>query len=126
MSKVLMGAIAKSGKVEATYRYTVFGATKVGTKSDGWPSAVTDAAAALVAAADAEAGDFGAVVSVQVYTAITDPDGAPGFSAPGELVDITFAPSSTPASVRVGDDETIPESIATARDAFKAAVQAAL
>jgi len=126
MAKTLMGAIARNARVEATFQFDLFGATKVGRKEKDWPQAVLDASAALVKAADDAAGAHGTVVQVQVYTVLTDPDGHPGFSAPGELIDVKFAPGATPTEVRVGDDEVVPTAIATARDAFKAAVEAAL
>lgn len=126
MSNVLMGVIATPGRIEATYRYTVFGATKTAVKKTDWPEEVQTAAAALLSVCDSEAGAVGTVVQVQTYTAITDPVGYPGFSAPGECLDITFQPGNSPAGVRVGDDEVVPTAIATARDALAAAIEAAL
>jgi hypothetical protein len=124
MASTLMGATISTGYIEAVYQYTAFGAVKVGTKASGWPPEVTAAATALLSATQAEAGEVGTVVKVQIYSPITDPQGAPGFSAPGEQLDVTFQAGNSPQSVRVGDDEVVPATIAAARNALKTALQA--
>lgn len=126
MTKTLMGAVISPGKIEATYRYAAFGAVKVARKEDGWPDAVVAQAAAFLADIDAEAGALGAVVKVQIYTPITDPQGHPGFSGPGECIDIEFAPGNSPPQLRIGDDEVVPAKIAADLVALKAAIEGAL
>ncbi len=124
MASTLMGATIAAGSIEAVYRYEAFGATKTTTKSTGWTSAVAAAATTLLSATQQAAGDAGIVVKVQIYTPITDPQGSPGFSGPGEQVDVTFRPGNSPEATRVGDDEVVPPAIASARDALKAMLQA--
>ncbi len=124
MTSTLIGAVISAGRVEAVYKYAAFGTEKQTTKAAGWTSAVTTAAAALLSATQAAAGDAGPVAQVQVYTPLTDPDGSPGFSLPGEMIDVTFRQGNSPAQVRVGDDEVVPTEMAVARDALKAAIEA--
>ncbi len=126
MAKELRSVIVSTGFVQAEFIATAYGATKTVTQSSGWSSTVTAAAAALLAVAQAGAddGDLGYVAQVQVYTPLADRQGSPGFSAPGEFLDITFQQGNAPPSVRVGDDEVVPEDLAAARDALKAAVAA--
>lgn len=136
MAKNLTGIVMNSGKLIAHFNVTAFGATKVGTKEaslsaavpGAWAEPVRTAAAAHLAAcqAEADAAELNStIVQVQLYTAINDP-GYPPFSMPGEVIDVMFQPGTAPGSMRIGDDEVVPEAIATTRDALKAAVQAAL
>jgi hypothetical protein len=125
MAKELMGTVVTKGKIEATYRYNIMGATKTDRKEKDWPAGVREAADQLLNVAQTLAGDVGKVQSVQLYTAATDPEGT-AYSGPGELVDIAFMPGASPASVRIGDDEAVPAELAQAREAFKSAVAAAL
>jgi hypothetical protein len=88
-------------------------------------SRLTEAATALIDACDAETVELDDVVQAQVYTAISDPAGAAN-AAPGDCVDVTFRPGATPQQLRAGEAAAVPAAIATARDAFKTAVEAAL
>lgn len=124
MTKTLMGAIAGKAGVETTFQFIAFGARKVAVRADDWPPSVLEAASALIAACDQETPDLDDVVSVQVYTPLTNPTGT-AFCDPGDIVDVTFRGGSV-TRVRVGDDEVVPLPVAAARDAFKAAVTAAL
>lgn len=125
MAKQLMGAVVSRGKVDATFEFEIAGSKKTSRKDKDWPADVRAKADALMAAAQAVAGDLGTVASVQVYSPATDPDGT-DMSAPGDLVDIQFRPGSSPQGVRIGDDEAVPAELAAARDALKSAVAAAL
>lgn len=124
MAKTLIGAVATKSGVSAWYRDTSLGTTDHGTEGP-WPQTVRDAADALIAACDAETEELDDVVQVQVYTAISDPAGAAN-ADPGDCVDLTFRQGSTPAQLRAGEAAAVPDAIATARDAFKAAIEAAL
>jgi hypothetical protein len=124
MSKTLIGAIATKGNVSAWYRLTALGSTQDLSTQGPWPQAVRDAANALIAACDAETEELDDVVQVQVYTAISDPSGAAN-ADPGDCVDVTFRQGSTPQQLRAGDNAAVPDAIAAARDAFKAALEAA-
>lgn len=115
--KTLMGAVAHSGRIEAVHRNDL---GVVGHKSSDWPGDALDAADGLVQACATVLA--APVKSVQVYTAITDPDGT-AHSAPGALVDVTLTAGGT---TRIGDAGAVPEGIATARDTLKAAIETAL
>lgn len=121
MASILMGAvIVVDGQTTATY-YNDEGA--VNTKSSDWPQDVTDSSASLVASCQAQLPQYGTVSSIQVYTKITDPDGFPPYSAPGQVVDVYFG---SPQYVRLGDTAAVPDDIAKNRDLFKLAVETAL
>jgi hypothetical protein len=125
MSKTLIGAVATKSGVNAWYRLTALGASQDLSTEGPWPAAVTTAALALIAACDAETEELDDVVQAQVYTTISDPSGAAN-ADPGDCVDVTFRQGSNPALLRAGEAAAVPDAIATARDAFKAAVEAAL
>lgn len=114
----LIGAVVTADTVTASY--AADGAIVV--RSDGWGSAVMDAAAALMAAAAITASPS-LVDQVQVYTAASDPDGTE-FSAPGEIVDIKFAPGASRPGTRHGAEAPAPIALAQARDALKSALNA--
>lgn len=126
MAKTLIGAVATKSNVHAWYRHEM---EEHGTEDKAyegpWPQSVRDAANALIAACDATTQELDDVVQVQVYTAISDPDGCANADA-GDCVDVTFRQGANPPQLRAGDAATVPAAIATARDAFKAAVEAAL
>jgi len=126
MAKELMGAVVRKTKIEATYRFDFMGAVKVAKKEADWPAEVLALGVALIAACDDLTPDLDDVIEVQIYTTITDPDGNPPFSDPGDVVDVAFTPNSSPRSARVGDDEVVPAEVAAARDALRTAIQAAL
>ena len=120
MTKTLMGAVLKpGGQISATYQFTAFGATKVGKKETGWSTETKDALTAFLAACES---DLGVITEAQIYAPITDPIGYPGFSGPGECIDLTYTPNNDPPQIRIGDDEVVPVEIAEARDAIKAAI----
>ena len=125
MPKTLIGAVATKSGVSAWYRLTALGSTQDLSTEGRWPQAVHDAATALIAACAAETAELVDVVQGQVYTAISDPSGAAN-ADPGDCVDVTFRPGSTPAQLRAGEAAAVPGTVAAARDAFKAAVEAAL
>jgi hypothetical protein len=125
MAKTLIGAVATKSGVNAWYRLTALGSTQDLSANGPWPQAVTEAATALIDACDAETVELDDVVQAQVYTAISDPAGAAN-AAPGDCVDVTFRPGATPQQLRAGEAAAVPAAIATARDAFKTAVEAAL
>lgn len=125
MAKTLIGAVATKSKVQAWYRLDAFGSTQDLSTEGPWNQTVRDAADALIAACDAETAELDDVVQVQVYTSISDGDGA-AHADPGCCVDVTFRQGSTPENLRAGDTAAVPAAIATARDAFKTAVETAL
>jgi hypothetical protein len=125
MPKTLIGAVVTPGKVFAYYRLETLGATEDRAHEGPWPDAVLDAAAALIAACDGETEDLDDVVQAQIYSAVTDPGGT-AHADPGDIVDITFRQGAIPEQLRAGQGAAVPETVATARDALKMALQAAL
>ena len=124
MSNILMGAVVTvDGPTTATYYIEEGGQKTVATRSSDWPQDVVDTAASLVTACQNELAGSGPISFVQVYTVITDPDGAPPYSQPGQVVDVYF---SAIQSVRFGQTAPVPDDVAKSRDAFKLAVQSAL
>ncbi len=125
MAKTLMGATIRAGRIEAQFKFPAFGADQVSTKREAWPQDVVNAAGALLAVCDAQTPELDDVIQVQIYTPVTDPEGAAN-AGPGECVDINFRPGSAPEHVRCGDAAAVPAEVAAARDALKAAISAAL
>lgn len=118
MPRTLTGAVISGDSITATW-------IEDGTPGSGagpWGAAVTDAASDLQSAVDAEFGEPAAVV--QVYTAASDPDGTPN-ADPGDIVDAWDGANGNP-DMRFGLSAAVPNAIATARDAFKAALAAAI
>jgi len=121
MPKTLLGAVVSIDGIDAIYLFTAPGATQTLRKTGGWPTEALSIAADLLAAFADAAGGLGAVRSVQVYTALTNPDPGDGLS-PGDLLDVTVAGSSGPVVLRVGDQQPVPPALAAARHAFRSAV----
>ncbi|HEY9078839.1 hypothetical protein [Magnetovibrio sp.] len=119
MAITFWGGIATKSKIEATSEWASVDGTikKVQRKESGFSTASETARDDLIAAADALTPDLDDVKQVQVYSAVTDPETG------GALVDISFKNGT---SMRIGDDEAVPAALATARDAFIAAVTADL
>ncbi|MEQ9416651.1 MAG: hypothetical protein RJQ08_03810 [Salinisphaeraceae bacterium] len=118
MAKTLTGAVLTVDSI--TVSYTEDGVPGV---DDGpWSSSVTTAATTLRSAVATALGSD--ADRVQVYTAASDPDGAEN-ADPGDIVDAWDGGGGNP-DMRFGDEEAVPDAVATARDAFKSAVEAAL
>jgi len=119
MSKTFWGGVATKAKIEVTYEWVSTDGTvsKVKRKDTAFTTASETARDTLIAAADALTVDLDDVKQVQVYSATTDPETG------GLIVDVQFKNGD---SMRIGDDEVVPVDLATARDAFIAAVTADL
>lgn len=114
MAKELMGCVLKGIQIEATFRVVVLGESSVKNKSKDWSYGLVEQGKKLVKLCDDLTPEVGDVIGVQLYTEITDPLGG------GVCVDLLFKDGTMH---RV---ENPPESIATARDEFKAALAAEL
>lgn len=128
MAKELRNIILTGSKIVAEFNYPSGNGTKPAKKETGWSQTVKDAAVALKLAAAAEADRIGGVIAVriEVYTPLSDDAGAPGFTEPGDIIDIKFRDIDSPSETRIGDDEVVPEDLAAARDALRVAVLADL
>lgn len=122
MSKELRSATAhRDGRIEAVYDRESLGAVTPAAKRSEWPQETMASAKALIAAADGLSKEDPDVVQVQVYGVISG--GPTDHAAAGELVDVTFSGN---LFQRAGESAPVPSALASARDAFKTAVMAAL
>lgn len=119
--------ITAAGAITAQYDLEIGGKTSIKSKTVGFSEDAVAAGAAILEAATTLYDGVGTVTLVTCYTALSDPAGNPPFSAPGECVDIkALDDDAQEIGDRWGDNEVVPDDIVTARDAFKAAVQASL
>lgn len=113
--------------ITAQYDLTIANKTDIKTKTTAFSADAVSAGQAIVAAAQALYDGVGTVTKVTCYTTLSDPGGSPPWSGAGEQVDIAaLDDSGAEIGAPWGDDERVPPEIASARDAFKAAVQACL
>lgn len=119
--------ITSAAAITAQYDLELAGKTSIKSKTTGFPDDVVKTGANMLAAAQAIYDGVGTVTLVTCYTPLSDPAGNPPWSAPGECVDIKALDSDgNDIGDRWGDNETVPPELASARDDFKAAVQASL
>lgn len=118
MAKTLTGAVLTADTITATY--TEGG--EPGSTSGPWSASVTTKAATLRSAIAIALG--ATADTIQLYTAVSNPDGADN-ADPGDIVDAWDGSGGNP-DMRYGDADTVPSAVATARNALKTALSAAI